>query len=54
MKYSVGGYQGRQGTEMLWKKVYDYIADTYEEEGIESIYVNGDGTEWIKAGKGQF
>jgi hypothetical protein len=50
IKYFGGGYQGSNGTAELWKDVYDYIAQTYEEDVLECIYVNGDGAEWIKAG----
>jgi hypothetical protein len=49
-KYFGGGYQGTEGTAELWKEVYDYISQTYEEDAIERIYVNGDGAEWIKKG----
>lgn len=49
-KYFGGGYEGRLGTERLWKEVYDYISGSYDEEVLERIYVNGDGAEWIKTG----
>jgi len=50
VKYFGGGYEGTQGTEQLWKEVYDYISGSYEEEVLERIYVNGDGAEWIRTG----
>ena len=50
VKYFGGGYEGTQGTERLWKEVYDYISGSYDEEVLECIYVNGDGAEWIRTG----
>ena len=50
VKYFGGGYEGTTGTEELWKEVYGYIAESYDEEVLARIYVNGDGAEWIKAG----
>ena len=50
VRYFGGGHEGTAGTRELWKEVYDYIADTYDEEVLEQIYVNGDGAEWIKSG----
>lgn len=41
VKYFGGGYEGTQGTERLWKEVYDYISGSYDEEVLECIYVNG-------------
>ena len=49
-KYFGGGYQGTEGTDRLWKEVFDYIANAYDEDSIEHIYVNGDGADWIKYG----
>ena len=49
-KYFGGGYQGPEGTDRLWKEVFDYIANAYDEDSIEHIYVNGDGADWIKYG----
>ena len=49
-KYFGGGYQGTEGTERLWKEVFDYIANAYDEDSIEHIYVNEDGADWIKYG----
>ncbi len=50
VKYFGGGYTGREGSTQLWKEVYDYIEEAYDEEALERIYVNGDGAEWIKTG----
>ena len=50
VKYFGGGYEGTEGTERLWKEVYDYISGSYDEEVLECIYVNGDGAEWIRTG----
>lgn len=50
VKYFGGGYEGTEGTEQLWKEIYEYIEESYDEEVLEKIYVNGDGAEWIKAG----
>lgn len=45
-----GGCQGTKGVEALWKEVYEYIAQTYDEDSLKCIYVNGDGAEWIQTG----
>lgn len=45
-----GGYQGTTGVEALWKEVYEYIAQAYDEDSLKRIYVNGDGAEWIQTG----
>lgn len=37
-------------SEELWLKVADYIDKQYEEEGIETIYLLGDGASWIHQG----
>ncbi len=50
VRYFGGGCEGTEGTQQLWKEVYDYISGTYDEEALECIYVNGDGAEWIKTG----
>lgn len=50
VRYFGGGCEGTEGTQQLWKEVWDYIAGTYDEGVLERIYVNGDGAEWIKAG----
>lgn len=50
VRYFGGGYEGTEGTQQLWKEVWEYIGGTYDEEVLECIYVNGDGAEWIKTG----
>ncbi len=50
VRYFGGGYEGTEGTQQLWREVWDYISGTYDEEALECIYVNGDGAEWIKTG----
>lgn len=35
----------------LWEEVGDYIADHYELEAIEKIYLSGDGASWIRTGQ---
>ena len=37
-------------TKNLWKKVSGYIARAYDTEGLEKIYIHGDGGGWIKSG----
>ena len=37
-------------TKMLWKKVSGYIARAYDTEGLEKIYIHGDGGGWIRNG----
>lgn len=34
----------------LWQEVYEYIADNYEVEKIQQVYLSGDGAAWIKQG----
>ena len=51
VKYFGGGYQGSAGNEQLWKEVYDYISEAYDEDTLERIYINGDGADWIKKKK---
>ncbi|TZE79729.1 ISLre2 family transposase, partial [Calorimonas adulescens] len=48
-KYFSGIYEGEE-TEDLWKDVWTYIKDTYEEESIKKIYITGDGADWIRFG----
>lgn len=50
VKYFGGGYDGTEGTQRLWKEVYEYIEEAYDADALEQIYVNGDGAEWIKQG----
>ena len=53
VKYFGGGCDGTEGTELLWKEVFDYIASRYDEDVLETIFVNGDGASWIRAGAGK-
>ena len=50
VKYFGGGYEGSQKTAQMWKEVFAYISETYDENVLERIYINGDGAEWIKSG----
>jgi hypothetical protein len=50
VKYFGGGYEGAEGNKKLWDEVYEYIAESYDEEALERIYVNGDGADWIATG----
>lgn len=50
VRYFGGGYDGTEGVRRLWKEVYDYIRDSYDEKSLEKIYVNGDGAAWIQTG----
>jgi len=47
--YFSGVYEGDK-VEELWKEVWEYIVNTYNEDKIKRIYVSGDGAEWIKFG----
>ena len=47
-----GDYAGTEGTKMLWQEVFEFIEDSYEEETLEKIYINGDGADWIRTGAG--
>lgn len=49
-KYFGGVYEGAEGVEKFWKEVYEYIESAYDINSIETIYINGDGAAWIKAG----
>lgn len=37
-------------SEDLWLKVAQYIDEQYIEEGIETVYISGDGASWIRQG----
>lgn len=50
VKYFGGGYEGADENKKLWDEVYGYISESYDEDTLERIYVNGDGAEWIKTG----
>jgi len=47
--YFSGVYDGDK-VENLWKEVWTYITNTYDEDKIKRIYISGDGAEWIKFG----
>ncbi len=36
-----GDYAGREGTRELWKEVFCFIKDSYDEEALERICING-------------
>ena len=45
-----GLYEGREGVSRFWEEIYGYIDSHYDYEGIERIYISGDGASWIKSG----
>lgn len=45
-----GDYTGKERTVQLWREVFDFIKESYDEDAIEKIYVNGDGADWIRVG----
>lgn len=51
VKYFGGGYEGSRRTSEMWKEVFGYIAEAYDEKTLERIYINGDGAEWIRSGE---
>ena len=50
--YFGGDYAGTEGTKELWQEVFDFIAENYDEDVLEKIYINGDGADWIRTGAG--
>ena len=46
MHFSDEGFDAKN----LWKKVGGYITRAYDTEGLEKIYIHGDGGRWIKNG----
>lgn len=48
--YFGGLYEGTDGVKRLWDEVYQYIESAYDMDELETIYINGDGAAWIKAG----
>lgn len=50
-RYFGGVYEGGKGTEQLWTEVREYIEASYDTNGLEKIYINGDGARWIKSGR---
>jgi hypothetical protein len=49
VRYFSGVYAN---SDKLWMEVADYIDEAYDIEGIEKIYLSGDGASWIKNGLG--
>lgn len=47
-----GDYAGSEGTRELWQEVFGFIIESYDNEVLEKIYINGDGADWIKTGAG--
>lgn len=45
-----GDHAGKERTVQLWREVFDFIKESYDEDAIEKIYVNGDGADWIRVG----
>lgn len=45
-----GDYAGTKGTKELWQEVFRFIENSYDEDALEKIYINGDGAEWIRTG----
>ena len=45
-----GDYAGTKGTKELWQEVFRFIENSYDEEALEKIYINGDGADWIRTG----
>lgn len=50
--YFWGDYAGTEGTGQLWREVFAYIKESYDEDALKKIYINGDGADWIRAGAG--
>lgn len=48
--YFSGCYESEKNKD-LWDEVYEYIDNNYDIDSIERIFLNGDGGNWIKAGK---
>lgn len=47
-----GDYAGTKGTGELWQEVFGFIKESYDEDALEKVYINGDGADWIRAGAG--
>ncbi len=45
-----GDYAGTEETGKLWQEVFGFIKESYDEDTLEKIYINGDGADWIKTG----
>lgn len=50
-KYFGGVYEGTEGIREFWEEIYAYIESAYDTDTLKRIYINGDGTSWIKAGE---
>ena len=50
--YFGGDYAGTEGTKALWQEVFAFVAESYDEEVLEKIYIYGDGADWIRVGAG--
>ncbi len=48
-----GDYAGTEETRKLWKEVFGFIKESYDEDTLEKVYINGDGADWIKTGNGR-
>lgn len=48
--YFGGIYEGVKGNAELWRNIKEYIEETYEVEGIKTIYFQSDGGGWMKRG----
>lgn len=48
--YFGGLYAGSDENERLWTGVQKYIEDHYDPKYLKTVYINGDGGGWIKAG----
>ncbi len=47
-----GDYAGTEETRKLWQEVFGFIKESYDEDVLEKVYINGDGADWIKTGAG--
>lgn len=45
-----GDYAGTEGTKELWGEVFEFIKDSYDEDVLEKICINGDGADLIRTG----
>lgn len=52
-RYFGGVYEGTDGNRALWKEVQEYIDETYDDDCLKKIFVNGDGAAWIQSGAKQ-
>ena len=40
-----GDYAGAEETRKLWQEVFGFIKESYDEDALEKVYINGDGAE---------